>query len=392
MSDSGILPEQDLVGLTRLAAEARGAYPLVCAQYELRSALRRLLVAHQWAELEEARQAVASAPSLAARFKDNLHAVLELPELGSQTPGTRWHGLVLVVAAALASRSGTLVSLPHVVAQSMRESLEERFPTGTGIRLLNRPVPQLAAHSMTAQALQGLVDELASGAGSAGSLTPPDGEFAARGRSLGLHYFFALALTTRPEQLGLEMPDFQADPRLAKWAADQTERITSDFAERGWPLLMRVSPPRRLREMLSSLPVLGDVRELDGLLEHCTARPSGAVETLRAELALSNAREPGVRIAIADAAGGAPIARVLYRFAAQGAEAAAYRVAVRLASAGVELVAADESLSGAVQRAVTLASAPEPPDAPPPGRDGPSRHPRLRSLPSRFARSPRQPI
>ena len=184
--------------------------------------------------------------------------------------------------------------------------------------------------------------------------------------------------------------DLQADPGLVKWAADQSERITSDFAERGWPILMRVSAPRRLREMLSALPVLRDVRELDGLLEHAAARQGTAVTMLKADLALTHGAEIDLRIAVRDRATGTPIAHALYRLAALGAEAGTYRVAVRLASAGVELVVADESLRGAVQRAVTLTSAPVPPEAAATPLEPTVPHPLgLRMLRSRFTRPPR---
>jgi hypothetical protein len=377
-----------LVHLSRLAAAARGVNALVCTQHDLRAALRRILVSGEWSQLHEAQRAVADSPSLAGRLNENLCAVLELPELGAQEPGARWHGLVLAIPAVLTSRSGTLVSLPVTVASALREGLRERFPPGTGIRLINRPVPQLVAHNMDAQALHELTEQLASGETDAQG-TPPEGAFAPHGRSLGQHYFFALALTMRPEQLGLEMPgSLETEPRLVKWAAEQTERITSDFAERGWPLLMRVSPPRRLREMLSSPPVLGDVRELDGLLEHAASRLGAPVTKLRADLALVQGAEPNLRIAIAGDAAGTPLARVLYRLAALGAEAGTYRVAVRLASAGVELTASDDSVRGAVQRAVMLTNVPVPPEsAAPRGTAAPDRL-GLRTLRSRFARPP----
>jgi hypothetical protein len=246
---------------------------------------------------------------------------------------------------------------------------------------------------MDTQSLYELIAELASGergaAGAPGS--QPEGGFEPHGRSLGRHYLFALALTTRLEELGLELPgDLQADPGLVKWAAEQSERITSDFAERGWPLLMRVSPPRRLREMLSSSPVLGDVRELDGLVEHAAARAGTPVTTLKADLALTHGAEVGLRIVVSDRAGGTPIAHALYRLAALGAEAGAYRVAVRLASAGVELVVGDESLRGAVRRAVTLTTAPVPPETAATPLEATVPNPLgLRALRSRLARPPR---
>lgn len=364
----------------------------MCAQHELRAELRRALVSRQWAELDEAQRELAGSPALAARFSENLYSVLETPELGAPAPDARWHGLVLAIPIALASRSGTLASLPHSIMLALRDTLQNRFPTGTGIRLINRPVPQVIAHIMRTQSLYELIEELAWGEHDvAGAPAPqPEGGFEPSGRSLGQHYLFALALTTRLEELGLELPgDLQADPGLIKWAADQSERITSDFAERGWPILMRVSPPRRLREMLASPPVLGDVRELDGLLEDAAARQGTPVTMLKADLALTHGAEIGLRIAVSDRATGTPIAHALYRLAAMGAEAGAYRVAVRLASAGVELAVADESLRGAVRRAVTLTSEPVPPEAATP-LEATVPHPLgLRTLRSRFTRPPR---
>jgi hypothetical protein len=383
----------DLVHFTRVAGTARDLSALVCAQYELRAGLRRALVSRQWAELDEAQHELAGSPVLAARFGENLHSVLETPELGAEESGARWHGLVLVIPILLTSRSGTLVSLPHSIVHALRDTLQDRFPTDAGIRLINRPVPQLVAHTMGTQSLYELIEELASGErGTAGApALQPEGGFEPRGRSLGLHYLFALALTTRLEQLGLELPgDLQADPGLVKWAADQSERVTSDFAERDWPLLMRVSPPRRLREMLSSPPVLGDVRELDGLLEHAAARRGTPVTMLKADLALTHGAEVGLRIVVSDRASGTPIVQALYRLAALGAEAGAYRVAVRLASAGVELVVADESLRATVRRAVTLTSAPVPSDAAATPLEAAVPNPLgLRTLRSRFTRPPR---
>jgi hypothetical protein len=393
MASNEISVTADLVHFTRLAGTARDLSALVCAQYELRVALRRALVSRQWADLDEAQRELAGSPVLAARFRENLHGVLETPELGAKEPGARWHGLVLAIPIALASRSGTLVSLPPSIVQALRDTLQNRFPQGTGIRLVDRPVPQLVAHTLGTQSLYELIAALASGerAAAGAPASPAEGGFEPRGRSLGQHYLFALALTTRPEQLGLELPgDLQADPGLVKWAADQSERITSDFAERGWPLLMRVSPPRRLREMLSSSPVLGDVRELDGLLEHAAARQGTPVAMLKAELALTQGAEVGLRIVVSDRASGTPIAHALYRLAALGAEAGTYRVAVRLASAGVELVVADESLRGAVRRAVTLTSEPVPPEAPATALEAAVPHPSgLKTLRSRFTRAPR---
>ena len=394
MSSHEIAGTEELVRLTCLASEARGLNQLVSTQHELRSVLRRALVSRQWPQLEEARRELAGSPSLAARFDENLWSVLETPELGAQGPGARWHGLVLAIPVSLTARSGTLVSLPPQSARTLRSTLQERFPPDTGIRLVNRPVPQLVAHTMSAQSLYELIEELASGERGGPAATETDtGVFAPDGRSLGQHYLFALALTPRLEQVGLELPgDLQNNPGLIKWAAAQTERITSDFAERGWQLLMRVSPPQRLRDMLSSPPVLGDVRELDGLLEHAAARHGTPVAMLRADLAPPRGGEAGLRVAISDRRDGKPLARALYRLAALGAEAGAYRVAVRLASAGVELAAADENLDGAVQRAIALTSAPEPPAPALPGVTAAPPVLGFRTLRSRSSRSHRNSI
>jgi hypothetical protein len=140
--------------------------------------------------------------------------------------------------------------------------------------------------------------------------------------------------------------------------------------------------------MLSSPPVLGDVRELDGLLEQAANRLGAPVTKLRADLALVQGAEPKLRIAIAGDAASTPLAHVLYRLAALGAEAGTYRVAVRLASAGVELTASDDSVRGAVQRAVMLTNVPVPPEsAAPRGKAAPDPL-GLRTLRSRFARPP----
>jgi hypothetical protein len=392
MSSTEISATEDLVRLARLASEARGVHALVCAQHELRTALRRILASRQWSQLDEAQRAMTGWPSVAARFCENLHGVLETPELGAHERDERWHGLVLAIPVTLTARSGTLLALPASLAGTLRDSLQERFPPDTGIRLVNRPVPQLVAHTMGAQAFYELVEELASGERGVPAVagSQPQTAFVAHGRSLGQHYFFALALTTRPEQLGLELPgDLQTEPRLVKWAADQTERITSDFAERGWPLLMRVYPPRRLRDMLASPPMLGDVRELDGLLEHAAVRLGAGVTALRVDLALARGAEPCLRITVGGRTPGTPLVQALYRLAALGAEAGTYRVAVRLASAGVEVAATDENLRGAVQRAITLTNAPAPSDpavTPEPAMPHPLG---LKTLRSRFARSPR---
>jgi hypothetical protein len=403
MSSHDISPADELVQLTRLASEARGLCALVSIQYQLRAALRRVLVLRQWPHLEEAHRELKDSPSLAARFYESLHCVLETPELGAREPGAarearepgaRWHGLVLAIPVALTSRAGTLVSLPHPLALALRESLQERLPRGTGIRLANRPLPQFVAHTMGTRSLYELIAELASGEHGAAAApgSQPASAFVPHGRSLGQHYLFALAVTTRPEQFALEIPGgLQTEPGLVKWAGTQTEKITSDFAERGWPLLMRVSAPRRLREMLSSPPVLSDVRELDGLLDHVASKHGVPVTMLKADLALSDGEEAGLRIAISDRRVGTPLAHGLYRLAALGAEAGAYRVAVRLASAGVELVAADENLRRAVQRAIALTDSPAPSETATPGESPTSGPSGTKAFRSRFSRSLRYP-
>jgi hypothetical protein len=393
MSTQETAPSSELVQLTHLASAARGLSALVSAQYHLRAALRRALASHQWSHLDEAQRELAGSPSLAARFKATLHRVLETPELTAREPGARWHGLVLAIPVAITCRAGTLLCLPHPPALALRESLQARFPHGTGLRVVSRPVPQLVAQTLGTRALYELIEELASGERSAAAApaAEPPSAFVPHGRSLGRHYLFAMALSTRPEQIALEMPgDLQAEPGLVKWAAAQTERITSDFAERGWPLLMRVSAPQRLSEMLSSPLVVSDVRELDGVLDHLASRHGIPVARLRASLAGEHGDEGGLLIAITDRAGGMPRAHVLYRLAALGTEAGAYRVAVRLGSAGVEVATAEENLRRAVQRAATLTSAPAPAETPP--REVPGSH-RLgmRTLRSRFSRSLRHP-
>ncbi|HKC45804.1 MAG TPA: hypothetical protein VKC64_18370 [Burkholderiales bacterium] len=360
------------------------------AQHQLRATLRRALALRQWAELDEVERELADSPALAARFIESLHHVLETPELAAREPGARWHGLVLAIPVSIASRSGGVFALPEPLALVLRESLQARFPPGTGIRLVNRLVPQLVARSMPARSRYELVEELASGeraAAAAAEVSSTSG-FVPHGGSLGQHYLFALALTAHPEQLALEMAgDLHAAPGLVRWAAAQTERMTSDFAERGWPLLIRVSAPQRLSEMLSSPLLLVDVRELDGLLNHVSSRHGTPLTMLRVDLALKQSEETRLQITISDRRVATPLAHGLYRISALGPEAGAYRVAVRLASAGVELATADENLVRAVQRAIALTSETEP-SAPP--RDGPASPPiQRRTLRSRFSRSAR---
>lgn len=378
---------EELVQLTRVASQARGLLARVCAQHQLRATLRRALALRQWAQLDEAQRELTPDPPLAARFSESLHHVLDTPELTAREPGARWQGLVLAIGVSLASRSGSVLTLPEPLALVLRESLQARFPPGTGIRLVNRLVPQLVARAMPARSLYELVEELASG--ERASEVQSTSGFVAHGGSVGQHYLFALALTTHPEELALEMTgDLHATPGLVKWAAAQTERITSDFAERGWPLLMRVSPPQRLSEMLSSPPLLVDVREVDGLLNHVASRHGIPLAMLRVDLALRRSEEAGLRITISDRRVGTPLAHGLYRVAALGAEASAYRVAVRLASAGVELVTGDENLVRAVQRAIALTGEREPSATPPP--DGPTPPPiERKTFRSRFSRSAR---
>jgi hypothetical protein len=383
---------EDLVELTRRVAGARGLIAVVLAQHELEGALRRALVSRQWTHLDEARRELQGSPGLEARLTDTLRSVLEKPELSARDHGARWHGLVLAIPATITSRAGILAFLPEPLALAFRESLQARFPPGTGIRLANRLVPQLVAHAMGAQALHALVEELAAGEGGAasGAGSEPTSAFVSHGRSLGQHYLFALVLTPNPAQLALEMPgSFQADPRLVKWAATQTEKITSDFAERGWPIVLRVSAPLRLREMLASPPSLSDVRELDGLLAHVADQHGSPVTMLRVELTPGRSEEPGLCITIHDRSAGTSLAQAFYRLTGRGAEAGAYRVAVRLASAGVELLAADETLLRVVQRAIGLTNEAPPPELP---RDGVEpRRVGARTFRSAFSRSPRHP-
>jgi hypothetical protein len=254
-------------------------------------------------------------------------------------------------------------------------------------------MPQLAAHGMNAQATYQLFEELASGERTeqADAGYSSDRTFVASGGSFGRHYFFALALTKRPEQLNLELPgDLQTEPRLVKWAADQTEKLTSDFAERGWPLVMRIFPPRRLRDMLASMPLFSDVRELDGLLEDTAARLDAPITALRAELALARGSEAGIRITLSDRSDRTALSRALYRIGAAGADAGAYRVAVRLASAGVELAAADEHLQATARRALMLTNPPVPPEPASAADKATSHLPRFKSLRDSFSRTPRQ--
>ncbi|HSD55060.1 MAG TPA: hypothetical protein VLC47_12890, partial [Burkholderiales bacterium] len=243
----------------------------------------------QWPHLESVRQELAGSAPLAARFNENLHLVLETPDLSAGEPFGRLHGLVLAIPVALTCKVGTLSSLPHPLGPAFRESLQARFPRNPALRLVNRLVPQLVAHGMGPRALYELIRELASGASvlATAAESQPASAFVPEGRSQGQHYLFALALTPQHEDLALHMVgDLRTDPGLVKWAAAQTEAITSDFAERGWPLLVRVSTPRRLREMLSSPFVLSDVRELDGLLDHVASRRGAPVAMLGADLAM----------------------------------------------------------------------------------------------------------
>jgi hypothetical protein len=390
MSSNEISSPEELVRLTRAAHEARGLGVLVRAQYELRSAIRRALVSQQWSQLESAQLDLAGSPSLAARFKENLHHELETPELSAGEPFGRLHGLVLAIPVTLTCKVGTLSSLPHPLGPAFLESLQARFPGNTAIRFVNRLVPQLVAHSMGARSLYEMVRELATGGtGLAAQLeSQPAAAFQPQGRSQGQHYLFALALTPHHDDLALH-GDLQTDPGLVKWAAAQTEAITSDFAERGWPILLRMSTPRRLRQMLSSPLLLTDVRELDHLLDHVASRQGSPVAMLGADLAMRGGEEPGVEIDIRERRSGAPLARGFYRLAPVGVEAGAYRVAVRLASAGVQIAAADEALSRVVERAVTLTK-----DAPPSGtktapESSKSRRFGAKLFGARFSRSPR---
>jgi len=357
MSSEALSPSAEFVRLTHVASEAGDLGTLVSAQHQLRAEIRRAVTLQQWSDLDEAESAVTGSPPLAARFKESLHHALETPEFLAGEPAAHWHGLVLAIPVALASREGSLGSLPHPLASAMRESLQERFPGRTGVRLLNRLIPQLVVHSMRTQSLYELVEELASGERGAppDSGSQPTSDFVPHGRSLGLHHLFALAFTASPEEFALELPrDLKTDPGLVKWAAGQTEAISSFVAERGWQLLVRVSAPQRLSEMLSMPPLLSDVREVDDLLDHVASRYEIPIPMLHADLRLGHAGEPGVHITISDRRVGVPLARGFNRFAALGAEAGAYRLAVRLASAGVELSAAEDSVQRSVDRALAL--------------------------------------
>jgi len=390
MSSNEISPSEELVRLTRHAHEAQGLSILVHAQYELRNAMRRALLLQQWSDLENVQHELAGSAPLAARFSENLHHVLERPELSAGEPFGRLHGLVLAIPIAITCKAGTLTSLPHSLESAFRESLQERFPGNAAMRLVNRLVPQLVAHSMGARSLYEMIKELA--LGGSGPAAQPESEpataFRLHGRSQGQHYLFALALAPHHEDLA-HYGDLQTDPGLVKWSAAQTEAITSNFAERGWPLLVRVATPQRLGQMLSSPLLLSDVRELDGLLEHVASRQRCSVTALGADLAMRGGEAPGVMIDIRERRSGRPLARGFYRLAPFGAEAGAYRVAVRLASAGVQLAAADEALARLVERAVTLTK-----DAPPSeARTAPdipkSRRFGTRLFTARFSRSPR---
>jgi hypothetical protein len=390
MSSNEISPSEELVRLTRLAHSAQGLGVLVHAQYELRSAMRRALLLLQWSDLENAQEDLAGSAPLAARFRENLHHVLETPELSAGEPFGRLHGLVLAIPVAITCKSGTLASLPHPLGSTFRASLQERFPGNAAMRLVNRLVPQLVAHSMEARSLYELIRELASGGGAAAA--HPESQaataFRTEGRSQGQHYLFALALAPHHEGLA-HYGDLQTDLGLVKWSAAQTEAITSNFAERGWPLLVRVTPPQRLGQMLASPLLLSDVRELDGLLDHVASRQGCSVTALGADLAMREGEAPGVRIDIREHRSGRLLARGFYGLAPLVAEAGAYRVAVRLASAGVQLAAADEALAHLVERAVALtkdapqSEAKAAPDIPKSRRFG------TRLFGARFSRSPR---
>jgi hypothetical protein len=361
----------------------------VCVQHQLRVAIRRALVSWNWSELDDAHDTLKHSPSLAARFNECLHHAMETPELAAHGPGPHWHGLVLAIPVTFASRDPALVSLPHPLANALRESLQARFPAGTGIRLLCRLTPQLVAHSMGTRSLYELVEQLASGEERAeDDLGPhPAGDLAPHGRSVGRHYLFALAFTADPKQLALEMAgDFRHDPGLVEWAAAQTERISNDFAERGWPPDVHVSAPQRLREMLSLWPMLTDMREVDGLLDHVASQHGVPITMLRTDLSLIYGKEGGLRIDICDRRVGTPLAHGVYRLAPLSPGPDAYRVAVRLASAGVWLTAEEDTLRRAVERAITLTNAS-------PASEATAAHapPTTKAFLSRFSRSLRNP-
>jgi hypothetical protein len=394
MSSPDLSPSEELVRLTRAASQASDLSTLVTAQHYMQSAMRRALVLEQWSQLEEARNELKNSTSLAARFDESLHHVLERPELTSHGPGTHWHGLVLAIPVTVTSREGTLASIPGPLALAMRETLQARFPSGTGVRLNNHLTPQLFAHSMDTRSLYELVQTLASGEDASGvdPGSQPANDFVLYGRSLGRHYLFGLAFTARAEQLDLDLPrDLRVEPTFVKWAAAQTELIGNDLAERGWQVLVRVHAPVRLRDMLALPPVLNDVREVDGFLDHVAAQHGIPIPMLRADISVGHVEEAGLRIVMSDRKVGMPLAEAFYRLGAMGGEAGAYRVAVRLASAGVELAAADDTLHRAVDRAVTLANA-APKAEPATSQEIPTlRPPAVRSLWSRFSRSPKHP-
>jgi hypothetical protein len=390
MSSHDLSTAEELVRLTRVASQASDLSTLVSAQHYLQAALRHALVLEQWPRLDQAQSELQSSPALAARFNESLHHVLERPELSSHGLGAHWHGLVLAIPVAITSQSGTLVAVPAPLLHAMRETLQAQFPGGTGLRLVGHLTPQLIAHSMRTQALYELVRELAAGDGAIDAGSRSENDFVLQGRSLGRHYLFGLAFTAHPDQLELELPrDLRTEPAFVKWAAAQTELINNDLAERGLQALARVYAPQRLREMLSLPPVLGDVREVDAFLDHVAAQHGIPIPMLRADLSVGRIEETGLRIVVSDRKLGAQLAECFYKLGALGAEAGAYRVAVRLASAGVELWATDEALRRAVDRAMTLAAA-----APTTETSQPM--PVLRtlgakSLWSRFSRSPKHP-
>ncbi len=393
MSSHDLLPAAELVRLTRVASEARDLSTLVCARHRMRVAIRHALVSQDWPNLDEAQKELQDSPSLAAEFNESLYHALETPELAAHGPGAHWHGLVLAIPVALASRDEALASLPHEIASALRESLQARFPSGTGVRLLGRLTPQLDAHSMGTRSLFELVGELASGEdGAAADLGPhPTNHLAPPGRSLGRHYLLGLAFTAHPEQFALEMPrDLRQEPGLVEWAAEQSEKISSDFADRGWEGVS-VSAPQRLREMLSLAPVLTDVREVDGLLDHVASRHGVPVTMLRADLSLKYGKEGGLRIAICDRRFGTPLAHSLFRLAPLGPGPDAYRVAVRLASGGVEIAAAGDTLRRAVERALTLTHAAPASETTAPQALTTSRPFTTKALWSRLSRSRRHP-
>lgn len=394
MSAHDLSPSAELVRLTRVASEARDLSTLVCAQHQLQIAIRRALVSWNWSDLNEAHDTVRHSPSLAARFHECLHHALETPELAAHGLGAHWHGLVLAIPVTFGSRDAALISLPHPLVNALRESLQAQFPGGTGIRLLYRLTPQLVAHSLGIQSLYELVEELASGADHANDTLGPDptGDFVRPAPSLGRHYLFALAFTAQSEQLALEMAgDLRHNPGLVEWAAAQTERISNDFAERGWPPDVRVSAPQRLREMLSLWPVITDVREVDDLLDHVATQHGVPIATLRADLSLIFGKEGGLRIAISDRQVGTPLAQSVFRLAPLSPGPDTFRVAVRLASAGVELAAEEDTLRRATERAIMLTNAAPTTDANVAPVATAARPFGPKALFSRFSRSPRYP-